>query len=423
MVLNNKVLKNTLWLIVDKLFLFAGGFFVSIVVAKYLGPQEMGVINYAIALSAIPTAISQLGATHLVFNRASKNRRSAEKLVNSSNELRVWLYLISVFCISVWLFLANGGIDNTIIIILILLSYFFIGHDIYQFHYNAIHKSKINAISSQISILISMVLRVIMVKLAMNTIFFTLPILIQNFIPWIIRKIKFNKTQLRKSVKKKYSKYFISCGVPLMISALSVAIYSKISLILLGNKVGYHEVGIFSVALTLSQVWSFLPLSISTSLLSKVIAKNKIEDKVIGLTGILQINFIMLILVVTFYTLFSVEIIEFLYGEKYIDASWLLPILAPMGGLTVINFVSNRFISSLGGYRYLMYKMIFVCFFSILLSYLMIDSLGIKGAAVSLVITEIIALSITNYFHRKSGIFKSHVNVLRSFEIKRVIYD
>ncbi|MCR9841785.1 hypothetical protein NB604_02650, partial [Vibrio parahaemolyticus] len=59
----------------------------------------------------------------------------------------------------------------------------------------------------------------------------------------------------------------------------------------------------------------------------------------------------------------------------------------------------------------------------ILLSYLMIDSLGIKGAAVSLVITEIIALSITNYFHRKSGIFKSHVNVLRSFEIKRVIYD
>ncbi|MCR9777584.1 oligosaccharide flippase family protein, partial [Vibrio parahaemolyticus] len=225
-----------------------------------------------------------------------------------------------------------------------------------------------------------------MVKLAMNTIFFTLPILIQNFIPWIIRKIKFNKTQLRKSVKKKYSKYFISCGVPLMISALSVAIYSKISLILLGNKVGYHEVGIFSVALTLSQVWSFLPLSISTSLLSKVIAKNKIEDKIIGLTGILQINFIMLILVVTFYTLFSVEIIEFLYGEKYIDASWLLPILAPMGGLTVINFVSNRFISSLGGYRYLMYKMIFVCFFSILLSYLMIDSLGIKGAAVSLVI-------------------------------------
>lgn len=69
---NNKYFKNSLWLIIDKLFLLLGGLIVTTMVARYLGPEQLGKLSYGITLSFLCAIISQWGAS---FSNISKRAR------------------------------------------------------------------------------------------------------------------------------------------------------------------------------------------------------------------------------------------------------------------------------------------------------------------------------------------------------------
>jgi len=57
----NKTLKNSGWLIGDKIFYMSIGVFVTAIVARYFGPENFGQFNYALSFVALFTAISTLG--------------------------------------------------------------------------------------------------------------------------------------------------------------------------------------------------------------------------------------------------------------------------------------------------------------------------------------------------------------------------
>jgi O-antigen/teichoic acid export membrane protein len=57
----NRTLKNSGWLVGDKIFYMAIGVFVTAIVARYFGPDNFGQFNYALAFVALFTAISTLG--------------------------------------------------------------------------------------------------------------------------------------------------------------------------------------------------------------------------------------------------------------------------------------------------------------------------------------------------------------------------
>ena len=56
-----KVIKNSSWLVSDKIFKMIIGVFVTALVARYFGPENYGQSNYALSFTALFTALSTLG--------------------------------------------------------------------------------------------------------------------------------------------------------------------------------------------------------------------------------------------------------------------------------------------------------------------------------------------------------------------------
>ena len=62
-----KIITNTGWLFVDNLLNLVAGFLVGAWVARYLGPAQYGVLNYALAFEVLFVPIAGLGLANIVI--------------------------------------------------------------------------------------------------------------------------------------------------------------------------------------------------------------------------------------------------------------------------------------------------------------------------------------------------------------------
>ncbi|WP_155518671.1 oligosaccharide flippase family protein, partial [Acinetobacter pittii] len=79
---------------------------------------------------------------------------------------------------------------------------------------------------------------------------------------WLNRKEKIVKNKLLN--EKKYTNYYLRVGSVLVISSISVGLYTQINNLLLGKMISTYELGLYSVAVTLGVTWTFVNQSIIT---------------------------------------------------------------------------------------------------------------------------------------------------------------
>lgn len=101
-------------------------------------------------------------------------------------------------------------------------------------------------------------------------------------------------------------------------------------------------------------------------------------------------------------------IINLLYGAKYLAVSSILPIMAIASTLSSLGTASTGLIIREGGYNYISKKMFFTALFSIPISYFFIKYFGLIGASYSIVVIELLSLTLFNYFYKNGIIFKVH---------------
>ncbi|URM14408.1 oligosaccharide flippase family protein [Vibrio splendidus] len=409
---------NTAWLIVEKLFFLIGGFIVSVVVAKHIGPEGMGVISYALTIAAVLIAISEFGSHHIIFNRTIKRKESARKLIIYTRRFRtvVYLFLCCLFCC--FYYIKNGVTDNFIVIITVITGSLYTAIEVYKYYFNGCLRSKVNAISAQIALIVALVVRYVFVEVDLPFVFFGIPFVIQPLICFFIRKREFQievkQNKKNKTVEKKYIKYISITGSFLIITNVSVIAYTKIGNIFLLEIVNEASLGVLSVGVTLSNIWTFVPLALMTSI-STLAFKEKVNKELIS--GLGFINFLGVFISIPFIFIvyeYSESIVYKTYGEDFIQVSKILTILSVSALFSILGIINARFISYKSGYKYLLYKTLLLAIVSIPLSYFLITSYGIVGAATSILIMEILSCTIFNYFFERNIILKSHLRIFTS---------
>ncbi|MEL0622239.1 oligosaccharide flippase family protein [Marinomonas arenicola] len=402
----NLYLNNSLWILVDKVFILGGGLIVYVVVSNYLGPVAFGKVSFGVALASIPITLSQWGANHTISNMAISNRVKAIRYIIATKKIRCFLYLFISFFIFFILFYVDSYRADSYFILLIILSHFHSGLDVSQYYFSAVLESKVNAFSSMISKFISIFTRLFFVYLNVDLLWFFLPYFFNNYISY---KIKYNKLPVHRYRSRRYGKSYIKLGKGFVLSAFFTIIYSKINEILLSGLFGYSEVAIFNVAMTLAFSWSFFPQAFGLSYFTKAMRG---YDKKMKEDAFSFIIFLMLVIsmpIVFLVCLFSSNVVSFLFSENYMQASEILPILTFSCLFSSLGLINNRII---GGYKrgsnYLYKKVISCSILSVFLSYFLIKFFGLIGAAYSLLIVEVFSVTVANYFFKSGLILKIH---------------
>jgi len=186
------------------------------------------------------------------------------------------------------------------------------------------------------------------------------------------------------------SKELLKNSWPLFLSTGAVAIYMRIDQVMIKSMLGDTEVGYYAVALRLVELWYFVPAIICSSLFPPIVRAKEISKE--HYNHRLQMLFTLMVwLAITIalgLTLAGPYIVNWLYGNRYVDAtpilliySWNLvcvfAVIARTKWVITENLVHWALYCSAGG-----------AIINVILNYILIDYMGVTGAAASTLISQ-----------------------------------
>lgn len=399
----------------EKIVSIFGLIFVTSFVAKYVGPEIFGNIALAMSIFQLIQLVSQLGTDVLIFKRLSKNNASGINLINVTVPIRAVVYVVlsaPVLFYQMYFSESDGGYY----IFAAFIACFIQSMDVYSIYYDATLNSKVNTFVNVFGLVVSLSVRWLIAFFILNPLWLCLPIVLATFIPAIIRFTYYARTTSRYILpgkyKMKYVKYVIGAGSSFVISSLSVAIYTRLSLLTLGFLDGKSAVGIYSVAATLATSWSFILNSLITSTLPSIFSELKESAAIKKCAKINLIVFFVSLPVICGVFLLGRWFISYFYGESYSLSFYPLLILTFSTMLGAMGTISARLIAKYSGYAFLSKKMLVVAVFSLFINVFLIYFWGIIGAAIANVLTQFVSLTVFNYFFKNGIVFHMHTKTI-----------
>ena len=111
---NNKVFTNASWIIGCKIAQSGLALLLNALTARYFGPSNFGLINYAASLVAFITPLVTLGTNETLVNEIIQNPESEGAILGTSMTMTFCASLVCVMGLSAFVWFANPGDPVTI---------------------------------------------------------------------------------------------------------------------------------------------------------------------------------------------------------------------------------------------------------------------------------------------------------------------
>ena len=405
-----KYSKNTFWIFLQKILRVISGLLVGLWVVRYLGPERFGILSYSQSLVALFLSISALGlGEEILVKEILNSKKSISIIIGTSISLRIIGAITMILIIIGYMFFSNNEIFiNTIIIIIAASSIFESFTSNINYYFQSKVENKILLKADILSLLISAFLKILLILNGASLIYFALIILIDSMILASILLYSFFKNSKSNlsdlSFDKKLSYKLINSSWPLIFGGMLTSIYMKIDQVMIKELIGTEEVGVYAVAIKLTELCYILPGVITSSLLPAIINSKKINENLYikrlqSLYGFLLFIAIFISLIMNF---FSEFIIKIFFGNEYLSSIQILKIYAWNSIFVFIGIVSSKWLIIENLQVYLTINVFFGAIINVILNYLLIDKIGLVGAAWASLISQFVSSYLMLLFWNKT---------------------
>lgn len=98
---NKRIISNVFWALVGKMTGLVSALLVGILVARYLGPTQYGVMNYAISFVTLFLVIATFGFENIEIREEAKANEQKDTILGTVFILRLLLSFVTIGIISV----------------------------------------------------------------------------------------------------------------------------------------------------------------------------------------------------------------------------------------------------------------------------------------------------------------------------------
>jgi O-antigen/teichoic acid export membrane protein len=422
----NKYISNFNWLFLEKVIRIFGALFIGFWIARYLGPERFGMLNYSIAFVAFFSFFSALGLKSIIIREITKNEEKYEKIIGTTFYLKL-IGGIVAFVLGVF-FIYTFKIDDVAtqnIVILLLLGYIFQSMDVIDYFFQAKVLSKYVVIARTLAFMVSNGLKIYFIVFQFSVIYFVFAVVLDMFLSslfmfLIYKKMGFVIQNWKLDIV--LAKSLLKDSWPLMLSAFFITIYMKIDQIMIEYFLNMQSVGLYSVAVSLSEAWYFIPTIIISSLMPYFVKVREMSMSLYlyRLKQVYTLMFWMSIIVGVVVTFFGQEIIIFAFTEVYKDAYLALVYNIWAGIFVSMGMASTLWLIAENLQIYSLFGTAIGVFLNIIANFILIPEYGISGAAIATLITQGFGLWVVPLFFKpiRLYVFISITSIMPIYLIK-----
>jgi O-antigen/teichoic acid export membrane protein len=327
-----KVLKNIAWLFFDKVLRLGVGLFVGVWLARYLGPDQFGLLSYAMALVALAGALSGLGLNGIIVRDLVREPKTGSELLGTAFLLSCLAGVVSVLLLFFGVVWLRPNDKLTVVIVAVLsLTLVFRATDVVKYWFESQLHSRYSVWIENGVFLIMTFVRIVFILSQFPLMAFAWLILTEAVLVSVglLLVYAWRGGHLRTwQVKYARAKTLLIASWPMMLSSLAVMAYMRIDQIMLGEMLGHEAVGVFSVGVRLSEVWYMIPMVIVSSTFPMLVQLKAKDDKLYRnrLQALFNLMVCLALVVAVPMTFFSEAIVSALFGGAYYGAGAVLAV-------------------------------------------------------------------------------------------------
>lgn len=394
--IKNRFIKNTSWILAGQIAKLLISFIVSIATARYLGPDNNGIINYVNSYIAFFTAIVGLGLNGVIIHEFVNHRDKEGKILGTAILLRMVLGIVSVFAFIAMIFIMDGN-DKTIIAVAFLqaVQLPFLCLDTINYWYQSNMQSKYSTFAQTAAYVVMALYKIYLLVTGKSVIWFAFAVSLDFIILGFLYLVLYNRHKTQSlAFSKNIAKRLLKSGLPFILANLMVVIYGQMDKVMIKQLMNStEEVGLYSAAIAICSIIGFIPTAVLDSARPLIAeAKNESEEKYRLrfrqlVAGIMWICFFYSL----FITFFSNIIIYLMYGKAYMGANICLKIAVWYTAFSYLGSARSFWLICEDKKRYVFVFSAIGAVCNVVMNFALIPLGGINGAALATLITQILA--------------------------------
>ena len=404
LMLKNRVLKNATWIIICRVVQMIINLFVGMLTARYLGPSNYGVLNYASSIVAFVAPIMQLGLGNILVQEITNNPEYEGKTLGTSIILSLCSAILCIIGVTAFVMVANAGEIETIIICsLYSLTLLFQAFEVITYWFQAKLLSKYTSILMLVAYCVVAIYKIYLLISSRSIYWFAASQIIDCIVIAIGNILIYKKVgKQRFSFSGSLAKKMISKSHYYIIANMMVMVFSQTDKIMLKLMLNSEETGYYSAAITIASMTNFVFAAIIDSMRpgifkSKNISKKKYEGE---LSLLYALVFYLSLFQCILMTILAKPIIFILYGKNYLSAVSALQIGVWYTTFAYIGTVRNIWILAEDKQKYLWIINVSGAIANIGLNYILIPIMGINGASLASLATQFFTNVVISYLIR-----------------------
>ncbi len=413
-----KFLANTGWLMVDKIVTMVLSLVINAMVSRYLGKANWGILNYGLAFFNVFLTVCKLGIDSILVAEITKKPEKTDSYMTMTILLRLASSFLGILLTGLFVGLLRPGKLVVLGVSLIQsISLIFAAFDTIDYYFQYKMESKFSAISKSCAYLFVCLLRLVLLFAKADVIWFAFATVV-DYLAIASFLLYFYKRQGGGfAYSKEDGKYLLHRAKPFIWANLMVVLYTQMDRIMVGSLAGDAQTGLYSAAMTVANMWIFIPTALIDSSRPVIMDLYTKKDPAYmrRFKEVMGVVMYISILAGLALTLLPKLVVWILYGKKYLAAAPILAILIWSKLPSEIGVVRNIWLICEAKEEYVKWFVGGGALTNLILNFIFISWLGGGlGAALATLITEFVVANLIPVFFKDTRCFNRIV--LESFK-------
>ena len=402
-----RILGNVGWLMVDRIVRMGMGLFVGVWVARYLGPDGFGSLNFSIAFVALFGTLSTLGLEAIVVREILHNPEETNEILGTTLTLRLACSILVAGLSIVVIRLTQPHDHKAVLMVSILsLTLVFQALDTIDSYFQSQVKSKITVWAKNGAFLLFAAVRVVFIYAKAPVWLFAAAVSAEGGLGAVALVVGYHLSHGRMlswySSRKK-AIYLLQQGWPLILSGMAIMVYMRLDAVMLKTMKGDFAVGLYSAATKISEVWYFIPVAIVSSVQPAIMRVKDIpilfDDRIRKLFSLMAITACVIGAAVA---LASHFVIGLLYSSAYAGAAPVLAVHVWASVFVFLGAAQAPWDLSKNLLKLALYRTLAGAVINAALNLYLIPRYSAMGAAIATVISYAVSSVFGNAFSAKT---------------------
>lgn len=397
-----RIFENISWLVFDRVAPILTAFIVNVIVIRYLGPSQFGLYSYALSFAALFTTLASLGSDPIIVRELTRATDSEGEILGTALIMRLVAALLVWSIAIIAVIQLRGDVLTRILVAILAGQTVTIAMGVFDCWFRAKIAARSMVIIRTSVALFGQAGRVVLVVIGATLPAFALLLVGTSLFASVIVAVKCRRASGQKLVFNiGRARQLARDSWPFLIINISIVVYMKIDQVMLTSMSGAHENGIYATAVTLSELWYFIPIAISNTVFPLIVKAHDTEqqgsfEKKLQLfyDAMTALGYCVAIPIF----MFANPIIHILYGSAYESTANILRVHVVSFVFVCIGIARGNFLIVKNYNIFNMITSVVAALLNVALNLVLIPPYGAIGAAWSTFISYMAANYISGFF-------------------------